>query len=65
MITPRARALADAVKRAEEHLVKCAARYERLRSPQSRIDHHNADREVASLKNALKLELAKASLRAF
>jgi hypothetical protein len=60
LITPRAKALAAAVERATEHLEQCMARFERLQSNQARIDVRNAEQELVSLKNALKLEMARA-----
>jgi hypothetical protein len=60
LVTPRAKALAAAVERATENLKQCMARLERLQSSQARIDVRNAEQELVSLKNALKLEMARA-----
>jgi len=63
-MTPRVNALAAAVERATEHLLRCSARYERSPTHQARVDVRNAERELASLKEALRFEIARAPNRA-
>jgi hypothetical protein len=64
MMTPRARALAAAIDRATEHLERCRARCDRSANHQSQNDLRNAERELASLKDALKFEMVRGPLRA-
>jgi hypothetical protein len=63
-MAPRVKALAAAVERATEHLLRCSARYERSQTHQARVDVRNAERELASLKDALKFEMARATTQA-
>ena len=63
-MTPRVKALVAAVERATERLERCSARCDRALTHQARVDLRNAERDLVSLKDALKFEMARAPSRA-